>query len=362
MTARIATTLRALDWKMLATLALLASASLATLASVAPSFFFRQLIWYAAAFLVILVVSLIDWRWLAGERWFRYGIYGCSLILLAATYLQGIVIRGTKSWLVVGGFQFEPVELLKVGMIVLLAHFFSRRHLEAWRWKNVLFLLLAVGVPVAMVMFHPDLGSALIVLAVSLGIFLSSGIYLKRFLAGALAAVAAAALLWVGVLAPYQKARITGFLFPERDPLGVNYNVIQSKVAVGSGGLFGKGFEGGTQARLGFLPAAHNDFLFAAFTEEWGAAGAAVLLAAYLFFIGRVLAIGGRARENYSRLVAVGAATLFLVQFFVNTGSSVGILPVTGLPFPFFSYGGSSLLTAAALVGMIQHIHVESSS
>jgi rod shape determining protein RodA len=347
---------------MMGAMLVIGVASLATLASVAPEFFLRQLLWYGLGLCIMFLGVFVDWRWLGGERWFRFGLYGLGVVLLIATHLQGTVIRGTTSWLVVGGFQFEPSELMKLGLIVLLAHFFARRHLEAWRGMNILFSLIAVGIPVVLIMLHPDLGSALIVLMIWLGIFLASGIHVKRFLVGLVCALVAMVLLWSFALAPYQKARITGFLFPERDPLGTSYNVIQSKIAVGSAGFFGKGFGGGTQARLGFLPAAHNDFLFAAFVEEWGAAGALVLLAAYLVFLARVLSIGARANDNYSRFLTIGAAVLFLAQFFVNTGSNVGLLPVTGLTFPFFSYGGSSLLTAALVVGIIQHIHVESSS
>lgn len=353
--------LRHLDWKLLGALAVVAAASLVTLASIAPAFFFRQLLWYGLALVVVFASVFVDWRWLGQESWFRYGLYGVGLFFLGLTYLQGTIIRGTKSWLVVGGFQFEPAEFIKLALIVLLAHFFARRHLEAWRGRNILLSLLFVGVPVILILLHPDLGSAFIVTMIWLGIFLSSGIHVKRFLVGLLLAVLGIALLWSFVLAPYQKARITGFLFPERDPLGASYNVIQSKIAVGSAGFFGKGFGGGTQARLDFLPASHNDFLFAAFVEEWGVAGALVLLAAFVWLVARILAAGIRASENYSRFVVIGTATLFLAQFFVNVGSNVGLLPVTGLTFPMFSYGGSSLLTASILIGIIQHIHVESS-
>jgi len=354
--------IRRMDWKLMGALAVVAAASAVTLASIAPEFLWRQFLWYTMGFLVVCASIFMDWRVLGEAAWFRYGLYGLGVALLIVTYLQGAVIRGTRSWIVVGSFQFEPVEIAKVGLIVILAHFFARRHLEAWHGRNIFFSFLAALVPVGLVMLHPDLGSAAIVLLVWVGMFLSSGIHVRRFLAGIGIAVLGAVLLWIFVLAPYQKARITGFLFPERDPLGASYNVIQSKIAIGSGGIFGKGFGGGTQGRLGFLPAAHNDFLFAAFAEEWGAVGAAVLLAAYLAFLGRILAIGMRARENYSRFIVLGAVTLFLSQFFVNVGSSVGLLPVTGLTFPFFSYGGSSLLTASFLVGIIQYIHVESSS
>lgn len=351
---------RHLDWGMLAALGIMALASLLSLASVAPAYFVRQLSWYVGFFIVVFVASQFDWRRLGARAWFRYGFYGFAVLLLVATNLLFSSIHGAKSWITIGGFQFEPVELTKVALIIIFAHFFSRRYVEAWYGKNILVSFFLMALPTVLVVIQPDLGSSLILIALWIAFLFMGSIHVKRLLMGMCIAIAAAVLAWCFVLKPYQQDRITSFLFPERDPLGVSYNVIQSKVAIGSGGIFGKGFGGGTQARLHFLPAAHNDFLFASFIEEWGAAGGALLLFAFTFFLFRISAVGLRAKDNYSRFLALGGGVLFAVQAFINVGANLGFLPVTGLTFPFFSYGGSSLLTAALLVGIIQHIKVES--
>jgi len=194
------------------------------------------------------------------------------------------------------------------------------------------------------------------------GFVLLSGIHGKRFLAGLLILLVIGMLLWTFVFKEYQKERIMTFLIPERDPLGASYNVIQSKIAIGSAGLWGKGFGRGTQARLGFLPASQNDFLFAAFVEEWGMVGAAVLIGAVLFLIYRLIRIGRSARDNFARLMALGGGVFFFVHFLINVGSNVGLLPVTGITLPFFSYGGSNLLTTGVLLGIMEHIKLESSA
>jgi len=338
----------------------MAAASLLTLASVAEEFFPRQLGWYVGVFVVIFVASLVDWGRLGNHAWFRYGLYGFAVFLLLVSNVFPTAIRGVRSWIAVGGFQFEPAELAKLALLVVFAHFFSRRHIEAWYGKNILVSFVLMAIPTALIMAHPDFGASTVVVVLWIAFLLMGSVHTKRLLLGLLAAGAAVVLMWSFVLKPYQQDRVVSFLSPERDPLGASYSVIQSRVAIGSGGLFGKGFGGGTQGKLHFLPAAHNDFLFAAFVEEWGAAGGAVLLLTFTFFLYRVGAVGLRAKENFSRLLALGGGVLFAVQAFINVGFNLGLLPVTGLTFPLFSYGGSSLLTSALLIGIIQHIKVES--
>jgi rod shape determining protein RodA len=162
--------------------------------------------------------------------------------------------------------------------------------------------------------------------------------------------------LWFTVLKPYQQDRITAFLFPTHDPLGANYNVIQSKIAIGSAGFWGKGFGGGTQVKLNFLPAAKTDFLFAAFIEEWGIIGGLILISVFLFFVYRLVGIGRLARDNYSRFIVLGTISFIFIHFIVNIGANIGLLPVTGLTLPLFSYGGSNLLTTSLLLSIIEHV------
>jgi len=353
--------LRRLDWGLLAALGVLAGASLLGLGAGNLPFFFRQLTWFGIAFPVIIIGSVIDWKWLGSRGWFREGLYWISVLLLAISLIQPETIRGTKSWIVIGGFQFEPIEMMKVALILLFAHFFSRRHIAAWQGKNILLSLLYAGIPIGIALLHPDLGAALVIGMLWACFLVAGGINGKRFAAGAMLALVIATLGWFFVLKPYQKDRLVSFMFPERDPLGISYNVIQSKIAIGSAGWFGKGFGRGTQSQLHFLPEAHTDFFFAAFTEEWGMLGALGILLTFLFILFRLASIGSRARDNYSRLIVLGTGCLLVFHFLVNVGSNVGILPVTGIPFPFLSYGGSSVLTIAILIGIIEHIKLESS-
>jgi len=353
--------MRKFDWGLLTAFGVLAVASLVGLAASDMTFFWRQLTWYIIAFPVMIAGSFIDWKWLGNRSWFRHGLYWFSVALLAVSFLQPGTIRGTKSWIVVGNFQFEPVELMKVALILLFAHFFSRRHIAAWQGKNILLSLLYAAIPIGVAFLHPDLGAALIIGALWVCFLLAGGINKKRFAAGVLLIIMMGVMGWFLALKPYQKDRLVSFVFPERDPLGVSYNVIQSKIAIGSAGWLGKGFGRGTQTQLHFLPEAHTDFFFAAFTEEWGILGSFALLLTFLFILFKLASIGSRARDNYSRLVIFGVGCLLSLHFFVNVGSNVGIMPVTGIPFPFLSYGGSSILTIAILISIIEHIKLESS-
>lgn len=352
--------LRNFDWVLLGAVAFLACASLVMLYSYNQTYFFRQLAWYSIAFCIIIFGSRIDWRSLTSQTWFRYGLYWLSIAFLVFSNLQKGTVRGTRSWLSIAGFQFEPSELAKLALIFILAHFFSRKYIAAWQYKNIFLSLLYTAIPAFLVIIHPDFGSTIIILSLWLVFFLAGGVRAKRFVVGMVLAMIGVVCLWTFVFKQYQKDRITGFLFPERDPLGVNYNVIQSKIAIGSAGFWGKGFQGGTQTQLKFLPEAQTDFLFAAFVEEWGVFGGLVLLAVFGTVLYRVIRIGLRAGDNYSRFIVLGTGSFLIVHFFINVGSNIGLVPVAGITFPFFSYGGSNLLTTATLLSIIEHIKLES--
>ncbi len=349
-----------LDLGIFLSLFILASGSLLSLASTSQSLFQKQILWFVLAFLIIFFGKKIDWRWLGGQGWFRHGLYWLGIGLLVFSHAQSSVIRGTKSWIVIGGFQFEPVELVKVGLLFMLAHFFSKRHISASQTKNIFLSFVYTAIPAGLVITHPDFGSTVIILGIWVGFLFASGIQKKRILIGIILAILAFIFLWTSFLKPYQKDRLTSFIFPEKDPFGTSYNVIQSKIAIGSAGFFGKGFGLGTQSHFKFLPEAQTDFIFAAFVEEWGFFGGICVIGAFFFLLYRIIRIGQRAGDNYSKFVVLGAVIVFGLQFFINTGSSLGILPVTGITFPFFSYGGSSLLTSAVLLGIIEYIKFES--
>lgn len=349
------------DWILYGSIFFLLSFSLIMLASLNMDLFWRQLAWVAVALAVFFFGAKADWRWLSAQKWFSWGLYALSLGFLVISHFQRGTVRGTKSWISIGGFQFEPVELMKLALILVLAGFFSKRYIAAWQGKNILFSFLLAAVPGVLVLAHPDTGSAAVIFSIWVGFLLMSGIHIKRFLFGVVLALCGAVLLWNFALKPYQKDRITAFIFPERDPLGINYNVIQSKVAIGSAGLFGKGFKGGTQTQLNFLPEAETDFIFAALTEEWGLIAGGFTVLAYFLIVWRFTAIGASVHDNYSKFVTLGASLVFLIHILINIGSNLGIVPVTGITLPFLSYGGSSLLTTSLLVGIIQSKKLESS-
>lgn len=352
---------RKFDWLLFGSLLILAAASLTSLSSSNPELFSRQLVWFSLAFLIILAGFRLDWRRLIRQAYFRYGLYWFGVLLLLITNIQVGTIRGVKSWLQFGNFQFEPVELVKLALILLFAGFFSRRYLTAWLGKNIALSFIYAFIPATLVALQPDFGSALVILGLWLGFLLSSGINKKRLLVGILIAIFIFSLLWIFFLKPYQKDRILGFINPGRDPLGINYNVIQSKIAIGSAGFLGKGYHSGTQTLLNFLPEAETDFLFAAFVEEWGIFGGLIVIFVFGFVVFRIGKIGLRATSNDYKFIALGTVLILVIQFFLNIGSNLGLLPITGINFPFLSYGGSSILTIAILVSIIERINFESS-
>lgn len=327
--------------------------SLITLASISMPLFYLQLAYAAAGFGIIGILGLRDWSAIFRARWFAWAVYILTIALLVIVLLKAPVIRNTKSWLVLGSFQFQPVELAKVALILVFAHFWSRRHIAIGRLPNLLLSLLIFVIPAALVLLQPDLGSASILFGIWFGFLLISRLPKKWLLSGAFIFAVLAVLGWNFFLEPYQKERIAAVFYPERNALGINYSTIQSKIAIGSSGFFGKGFRQGTQTQLGFLTEPGTDFIFAALTEEWGALGALIVLGAFLVLALRVLKIGIAQQSNFEHFLVLGVAIVFGLQFLVNAGSATGIFPVVGVTFPFLSYGGSSLLINFCLLGLV---------
>lgn len=354
------TRFKQIDWPLMIALAILGGISLVTLASLNQTFFQKQIIWLTLAFFLILNGAFLNWRWLISQVWFRHFFYWTSVLLLFLTNLQPHTVRGTKSWLIFKGFQFEPSELAKVALILMLAGFFSKRYVVAWRNKNIFISFFYVLLPSALVIIQPDFGSALVLFGIWLGFLFSSGFNKKKTIIGLIVVTVILILFWVFYFKPYQKERIIGFLMPNYDPLGINYNIIQSKIAIGSAGLLGKGFKTGSQSQLGFLPEGQGDFIFAAFAEEWGLLGILGFIGVFIFLIHRLADIGLKVSDNYSKFVILGTLVVLIIQFFLNLGSNLGLIPVVGLTLPFVSYGGSSLLTLALLLSIIQNIKLES--
>jgi rod shape determining protein RodA len=347
---------RGFDFLLTLGVTLLAGLNLLVVASSKPAIFSADIAWYGTAFLTIIVVGLFDLRTFVNYRWLIAAFYFVSLSLLLFALFFSPVVRNTHSWIVLGPLRFQPSELAKVALIVLSAYFFARRHHRIAHLDTMLVSFTYFAIPAGIIFLQPDWGSALVVLGLWAGFLLVSGLRLTHLILGILILAILGGIAWGFLLAPYQKARIVGFVNPTYDPLGVNYSVIQAKIAIGSGGLFGKGFRQGTQTQLGFLTEPATDFAFAALIEEWGFVGGFLALLGFVLVVGRTIMIGLGSQDVFSQFVCLGTATLFLLEFALNVGSNLGLMPVVGVTFPLFSYGGSSLLTKAMLVGMIQSI------
>ncbi|MFZ1641316.1 MAG: rod shape-determining protein RodA [Candidatus Contendobacter sp.] len=292
-------------------------------------------------------------------RYFRFWspwIYLIGILLLLAVMVAGDVSKGARRWLDLGVVRFQPSEIMKLAVPMTMAWFFADKPLPP-RWWHLLGGALLTAIPFILIAEQPDLGTALVVgCAGAFALFLAGLSWLLLLgLAGALGA--AVPLFWIYVMHDYQRQRVLTFLDPESDPLGAGYHIIQSKIAIGSGGIYGKGWLNGTQSHLDFLPEGSTDFIFAAFSEEFGLVGACLLLVLYLFIIARGLYMASRAPDTYTRLLAGSLVLIFFLYAFVNSGMVSGLLPVVGLPLPLFSYGGTSLVTLMAGFGMLTSIY-----
>jgi rod shape determining protein RodA len=283
-------------------------------------------------------------------------IFLIGLIALVLIYFFGVEVKGSRRWLRIPGIvTFQPSEIMKLMLPLILAWYFHDRHLPP-RARHVVWSLMLIFVPVMLIAFQPDLGTSLIIAASGLFVLLLAGVSWRLVLMAIGLGVSAAPALWF-VLRDYQKQRILTLLDPERDPLGAGWNIIQSKTAIGSGGLFGKGLFEGTQSNLDFLPESQTDFIVAVLAEELGLAGVVVLLILYLLLIGRGVILSVQAQDTFGRLLSGSITFTFFVYVFVNMGMVSGILPVVGVPLPFVSYGGTSILTLFLGFGILMSVH-----
>ncbi|WP_438970866.1 rod shape-determining protein RodA [Methylophaga sp.] len=312
----------------------------------------RQLIRMGMALFVMLLVAQVNPdRMRDGAYW----LYGLGLILLLAVLLFGHEGKGAQRWLDLGFFRFQPSEIIKLAVPILVAAFLAARPLppSAWRLLTGLFL---IGLPAFLIAKQPDLGTAILIASSGLIVLFLSGIRWRIILTFLGTCTAAAPVLWY-FMHDYQRRRVMTFLNPETDPLGAGYHIIQSKIAIGSGGTFGQGWLQGTQSHLEFLPERSTDFIFAVIAEEFGLVGVVLLLCLFLLIAGRGLFIAGQAQSSFSRLLAGSISITFLVYVFVNVGMVTGLLPVVGVPLPLISYGGTSMVTLLAGFGILMSIH-----
>jgi rod shape determining protein RodA len=325
------------------------------------TYFSRQIVWIVVSAIVFLVASGVDWSFLKNSR-IIVSLFLFSTALLFLLFVLGSVFKGAKSWFDLGAFSFQPVDLVKLVVILLLSKYFSRRHVEIANVRHILVSGFYVFVVFVLVLLQPDFGSAIIIFAVWFGMVLVSGISKKHLFAVFFIGSIVFGGLWMFVFKPYQKARIMTFLNPLTDIRGSGYNAYQSTIAVGSGQVFGKGIGYGTQSKLQFLPEYQTDFIFAAFAEEWGFFGVTLLLILYAVVMWRILKISSQGGSNFEMLFGLGLAILFSVHAIIHIGMNIGLLPVTGNTLPFMSYGGSHLMSEFLGLGILMGFRKNSRS
>jgi rod shape determining protein RodA len=311
----------------------------------------RQAIWMCIALVVCLFLSQSSYGVLENTKVIMT-MYALCCTLLVVTLIVGSVVKGAQSWIHLGLFAVQPVDPAKFVLVVLLAKYFTRRHVEIARIRHLFISGAYAGVVALLVLLQPDFGSAMMLGALWFGVILASGIPWKYILGLLLVGALAVTLAWMFVFKEYQKERIITFIDPMRDIKGSGYNAHQSVIAIGSGGILGKGIGYGTQSKLQFLPEYETDFIFAAFAEEWGLVGVILVMLLFTIIIMRLLVLAWYAASNFESLCMIGTAALFTAEIAVNVGMNVGIAPVTGVALPFMSYGGSHLVVEFALLGL----------
>jgi rod shape determining protein RodA len=349
-----------LHWPLITMLTMLAAVGVVTLYSVAEGSWQPWAMKHAMRFALSLVL-LIGLGLVAMRYWMAlaYPIYFIAFAALAAVPFVGEVIMGAQRWIEVGGFQFQPSELMKLGLVLGLARYYHGLRPE--QVSHILYLIppaIMIGAPVGLVFIQPDLGTAMLLAATGVAIVLLAGLSWRlAFLGLAGGVVAAYGAYRFEILKPYQLERILTFLNPDRDPLGQGYHLLQSKTGIGSGGLTGKGFMEGSQAQLKFLPEMQTDFIFTVFGEEFGFVGAFVLLSLYFAIIMVGISIAVKAKTHFGRLTAMGIVVTFALYVLINTGMVMGLAPVVGVPLPLVSYGGTVMLTIMAGFGLVTSAH-----
>lgn len=343
------------DWVLIGATLLLIAIGAATLFSITLNVeqpriekFYRQLIAFAIGIVVLLIVAAIDFRVVRSYAWVLYGL---GLGILSAVLVLGATFRGTKGWFELFGSTFQPVELIKVLLVIALARFFTDRVDEGTSWRTIALSGVIVAVPTFLVLLQPDLGSAMLLVGLWFGFLMWTKLPVRRLIAVVVGIAVVASIGWFG-LKGYQRDRVLTLLNPSRDPLRSGYNVHQAIVAIGSGKLFGRGLGLGTQSQLNFLPTQDTDFIFSVIAEELGFVGAALLIALFIAFLSRFFRGIRACRDLFGTYLLSGLATMFLLQIVLNIGGNVGIMPLTGIPLPFLSYGGSALVSGLLAVGL----------
>ncbi len=344
------------DWWLNLSILFLFAASLISLLSAQPQLFWKQIIWIILGYALAYSIIAFDWRSFINYKGVILGIYGLSNFLLIVTLVVAPNINGHRSWIPIGPFQFQASVFAALALIIVLANFFKKKHASIARISSLAQSFVYFLIPAGLILLEKDMGSTLLLFLIWFGFVLVSGIPWKKLLILFLIFAVVGTGMWFYFLKDYQKQRVIGLFSPNKDVLGINYNVAQAKIAIGSAGVFGKGFRQGTQVQLGFLPEAQTDFIFSAIIEEWGLLAGFLMIVALTSIIVRIVYIGMEERNNFNRFICLGTAIFFCASFIFNTGSNTGLMPVIGVPFPFLSYGGSHLFIEMMLVGMVQSV------
>lgn len=348
------------DWTLLGLILIIAGIGILNLYSATATievsgtpYYLKQIFWLLIGMFMMVVIAFIEYRYFSD---IAYLIYGIALILLIAVLVYGMITSGAQRWIRVGSLSFQPSELVKISLILALAKFFHHPpQPDGYTLKQLFIPFLFLLLPMILILKQPDLGTAIILLLVFFSILIFVKVRWSTLLTIGLVGGAAVPLLW-HFLKEYQKKRIITFFNPNLDPLGAGYHLIQSKIAIGSGGIFGKGFLKGTQCKLGFLPEQQTDFIFSALGEEWGLIGSLVVIGLYFVLILWGLRISIQAKDRFSAILAFGVVAMFFWHVFINIGMVLGIMPVVGIPLPFLSYGGSFIISTLIGMGLLINV------
>jgi rod shape determining protein RodA len=350
-----------LDWVLIISAFLLVSIGLISIYSSSKGNFLnfkKQVAFFSISIFSMFLFSFFDWRIFKENPYLILILYFFCLILLTGLFFFAPKIRGTKSWYKIGFISIDPIEFTKIVLIIFLAKYFSKRHIEMYKISHILISGIYFLIPSILIFFQPNLGSVLILTILWLGILIISGIKLRHFFLLLLIFVLILALGWKFFLKDYQKERIISFFEPKFEPKGIGWSQRQAKIAIGSGGIFGQGFFKGSQTQLGFLPESQTDFIFSAIAEEMGLVGVSILFLFSFILIFRIIKIGQISESNFCRLFSFGLAILFLTEIFIHIGMNLGILPIIGIPLPFVSYGGSGLISNFIGLGILESFKI----
>ena len=354
--------IKKLDWILITVAVLLVGIGFLSLYSSSLgrgdfSNFNKQLIFFGIGLFLMFLLSFSDWRTLRDNPYLILILYLLSLIALAGLFFFASEIRGVQRWYKIGDLTLDPIEAVKFILIILLAKYFSTRHVEMYQIRHILISAFYVSIPAILVFFQPDLGQIIILIALWVGVLIVSGISFKRLLILLFCFILIFALVWNFALRDYQRARILSFVQPQlTNPLETGWSQQQARIAIGSGGFFGQGIGSGSQTQYGFLSEPQTDFIFAAIAEETGLAGVSFLLLLMAILIWRISRIALLAQTNFARIFASALSILLISQIFINIGMNIGLLPIIGIPLPLISYGGSNLIATFLGLGILESI------